>query len=70
MRVTRLFLGFDFSIILIWQDNCNPYQDQGRQQAKKKGGVDKKMGTFSNLKGHLTLSKPNPPLKTPRISAT
>ena len=43
-----------------------------REAKKKRGvrGLTKKKGSFSNLKGHLTLPKPNPPLKTPRISAT
>ena len=56
------------------QDYVNPTtisSNQGRQQAKKRGGgLTTKKGTFSNLIGHLTLPKPNPPLKTPRISAT
>ena len=38
-----------------------------REAKKKEGGegLDKKKGSFSNLKGHLTLPKPNLPLKTP-----
>ena len=43
----------------------------GNMENKKgAGGLDPNKGTFSILKGHLTLPKSNPPLKTFRISAT
>ena len=43
---------------------------RGGNRENKGGGAWPKKGTFSILKGHLTLPKSNPPLKTPRISAT